>query len=296
MLSKERLKELLKLKTKKGRNKQGKFLIEGLRLCEEAADSLCPIQSVLFTRSFEQKTREKQLLKRLEKLNAELIPVKIQILSKLSDTVTAQGIICVAKIKSRPVEDLWEKDIKVIVALDGIRDPGNVGTLIRTADAFEVGAVLLSDDTVELYNPKVVRSSMGSIFHLAVFNEVDLEKTIPQLKKRKFKIFGTDIKEGKSLDKMVSLSFDFAQDSELALRQAQGGEQGRTVELSNHTFDTSGKICLLIGNEAEGLNRKLLELSDQIIHIPTYGKAESFNVAVAGGILLYEVAKKRMRG
>ncbi|MCK4404130.1 MAG: RNA methyltransferase [candidate division Zixibacteria bacterium] len=261
MLSKEKLKRLSRLKTKKGRNKQGKFLIEGLRLCEEAAESLWPIESVLFTSSFAQKTNGKELLKKMQKLNADLIPVKSQVLAKLSDTVTAQGIMCVAKTKRLAVGDLWEKEIKLIVALDGIRDPGNVGTLIRTADAFRVGAVLLSDDTVELYNPKVVRSAMGSIFHLPILDEVDLVKIILQLKKRKFRIFATHTKEGVSLDKL----------------------------------DPSGRICLLIGNEAEGLNRKLLEVSDEIIHIPTYGKAESLNVAVAGGILLYEITRKRMR-
>ena len=262
MLSKEKLKRLTKLKTKKGRTTQGKFLIEGLRLSEEAAESLWPIESVLFTRSFEGRTRGKKLLKKLEKLNAELIPVKNQVLSKLSDTVTVQGIMCVVETKRPPVENLWRQHIKVIVALEGISDPGNVGTLIRTADSFEADAVLLSDDTVELYNPKVVRSSMGSIFHLPVFDEVDLEKTIPELKKRKFKIFGTHVKQGKGVDEL----------------------------------EPSGKICLLIGSEAEGLNKKLLQLCDEIIHIPTYGKAESLNVAVAGGILLYEVTKKRMRG
>ena len=262
MLSKEKLKELSRLKTKKGRNEKGKFLIEGLRLCETAADSLWPIESVLFTKSFEQKSRGKKLLKKLLKLNADLIPLKSQALAKLSDTVTAQGIICVAKIKKYPVKDLGEKSLKVIVALDGIRDPGNVGTLRRTADAFGVSAVLLSDDTVELYNPKVVRSSMGSIFHLPILDQVDLEKTILQLKKRKFKVFGTDVKKGKSINEV----------------------------------DTSGKICLLIGSEAEGLNRKLLKLSDEIIHIPTFGKAESLNAAVAGGVLMYEVGKRRMLG
>ncbi len=261
MLSKEKLKELLRLTTKKGRKKQGKFFIEGLRLCEEAAESLWSIQSVLFTISFERKTKGRELLKKMQKLNADLIPVKSQILAKLSDTVTAQGIICVAKAKRVPVKDLWRKNIKVIVALDGISDPGNVGTLIRTADAFGTDAVLLSDNTVELYNPKVVRSSMGSIFHLMIFEETDLKETILKLKKQKFKIFGTHVKEGKSLDKINPL----------------------------------GKICLLIGNEAEGLNRKLIKLADEIIHIPTYGKAESFNVAVAGGILLYEVTKKRIQ-
>lgn len=187
--------------------------------------------------------------------------MKSQVLGKLSDTVTAQGIVCVAKTKSLTPKDLWEWNLKVIVALDGIRDPGNVGTLIRTADALGIDAVILSGETMELYNPKVVRSSMGSVFHLPVFDEVDLEKAIPQLKKRKFKILGTDVKEGTSVEKLNS----------------------------------SGRICLLIGGEAEGLDRRLLKLCDRTIHIPTSGPAESLNVAVAGGILLYEVMKKRRR-
>jgi TrmH family RNA methyltransferase len=262
MLSKEKLKELSKLKTKKGRSKEGKFLIEGLRLCEEATESGWPIESVLFTSSFEQKTRGIKLLKRLGKVNADLIPVKSKTLAKLSGTVTAQGIICVAKTKSLPVKNLWEKKLKVILALDGISDPGNVGTLIRTADAFGIDGVILSQDTVELYNPKVVRSTMGSIFHLPVFDEVDLERTVLQLKKARFKILGTHAKEGKGLDRLTP----------------------------------PGKICLLIGNEAHGLDRKLLRLCDEIVHIPACGLAESLNVAVAGGILLYEVRRKRAGG
>lgn len=260
MLSKEKLKELFKLKSKKGRTQEGKFLIEGLRLCEEAADSFWSIESVLYTQSFEEKIRGKKLLQKLKKLNFRMIQVKNHDLQKLSDTETAQGIMCVVKTMNRPIEDLWKKNFELMVALDGIRDPGNVGALIRTADALGADGVILSDDTVELYNPKVVRSTMGSIFHLPIFDEIDLEKTIPELKKRKFKILGTDVKGGKSL----------------------------------YNLDYSGKICLLMGNEVEGLNKNLIELSDEIIHIPIYGKAESLNVAVAGGILLYEINRKRM--
>jgi TrmH family RNA methyltransferase len=262
MLSKRRITELSRLRTKKGRTQQGRFLIEGLRLCEEAADSSWPIESALFTASFEQKPRGRWLLKKLQKRNAELVSVKSPVLEGLSDAVTAQGIICVAKTKSLPLRDLWEEKLKVVVALDGIGDPGNAGTLIRTADAFGIGGVILSGDTVELYNPKVVRSTMGSIFHLPVFDDVDLRKAIPQLKKRRFKIFGTDVRSG------------------------------RTVERVNR----SGKICLLIGSEAEGLGKELLQLCDDVIRIATHGKAESLNVAVAGGILLYELTKQRMSG
>lgn len=261
MLSKEKLKELSRLKTKKGRKDQERFLIEGLRLCEEAVEFRWPIQSVLFTNYFALKDRGKSLLKKLQKLNVNLIPVKNQTIAKLSDTITSQGIVCVLKKRGLSLEDLWEGNVRVILALDGIRDPGNVGTLVRTADAFGVNAVLLSKDTVELYNPKVIRSSMGSVFHTMILDEIDLKNTILKLKKHKLRIIGTEVKEGISLDK----------------------------------FHPSGKICLLIGNEAEGLSKTSLKLCDEIIRIPTYGKAESLNVAVAGGIILYELTKRRMR-
>ncbi len=260
MLSQAKLKELSKLKTKKGRKHQRRFLIEGLRLCEELASSCWPIESVLFTSNFEQKSRGRKLLKKLKRSNVELIPAKAQMLRKLSDTVSAQGVICVARIGQPSLEDL-KGELSVIVALDGIRDPGNAGTLIRTADAFGGDAVLLSNDTVELYNPKVIRSTMGSIFHLKIFDEIDLEKAILQLKKYGFKILGTTVKGGKVLEQL----------------------------------EVPGKICLLVGNETEGLKKKLLKLSDEIVQISTSGKAESLNVAVAGGILLYELARKRLQ-
>ncbi len=264
MISKARLKELGKLRTKKARAGHGRFLIEGLRLCEEAAGSSWSIETVLFTPSFGEKAREKALLKSLQSLNAELVQAKNQELSRLSETVTAQGIICVVKAQERSIEDIWKKDrlrgskSELVLALDGISDPGNVGTLIRTADAFGVTAVLLSTDTVELYNPKVIRSTMGSIFHLSVFDEVDLENVIPQLKERGFRILGTEVNKGTSLDNL----------------------------------QPPRKTCLLIGSEAEGLSGKLLRLSDETVRVPSRGKAESLNAAVAGGILLYEITNK----
>jgi TrmH family RNA methyltransferase len=255
MLSKEKLKELLKLKTKKGRIQQGRFLLEGLRLCEEALNSKWEIESFLLTASFEDKIKGKDFFEKLQESKAQLIMAKPHDLQKLSDTVTPQGIMCVVKIRRNQIENLWRKNHNFILALDGIRDPGNVGTLIRTADAFGADGVLLSNDTVELLNPKVVRSTMGSIFHFPIWDEADLEVILPELKKRNFKILGTDVRKGKKLDKI--------------------------------------DICILIGNEAEGLRENLLALSDELIHIPIYGKAESLNAAVAGGIVLYEITRKR---
>jgi TrmH family RNA methyltransferase len=260
MFSKKIFKELLKLKTPKGRKTQKRFLIEGMRLCEEMANSNWEAESVLFTSSFQNSPSGKKLLQKFERRNVKTIPVKPEEIKKLSDTVTPQGIIAVVKIKKFSLNELWSESSNIILALDAIRDPGNVGTLIRTADAFGTGGVILSSDTVELYNPKVVRSTMGSIFHLPIFDEVDLEKTIPQLKRQNFKIYGTDVREGKDLEEL----------------------------------NCSGKICLLIGNEAEGLNNNLLDLSDEIIRIPIFGKAESLNASVAGGILLYEITKRKI--
>lgn len=262
MFSKKIFKELLRLKTQKGRKTQGRFLIEGMRLCEEMANSNWEAESVLLTSSFQNSSSGKKLLQKFERRNVKTIPIKGEVVKKLSDTVTPQGIIAVAKIKEFSLNELWSEGSNIILALHAIRDPGNVGTLIRTADAFGIDGVILSSDSVELYNPKVVRSTMGSIFHLPIFDEVDLEKIIPQLKKSNFKIYGTDAKEGKDLDKL-----DYSGPAE--------------------------KICLLIGNEAEGLNKSLLDLSDEIIRVPIFGRAESLNASVAGGILLYEITKRK---
>lgn len=257
MLSKEKLKEFAKLKTKKGRKTQGRFLVEGLHLCEEAINSNWEIESVLFTNLFQNSPAGKKLLQKFKKSNVKTIPVKSEVVKKLSDTVTPQGIICVVKIRKFSLGELWSGRSNIILTLDAIRDPGNVGTLIRTADAFGIGGVILSSDTVELYNPKVVRSTMGSIFHLPILDDVDLEKTLPKLKNKNFKICGTDVKNGKDFERL----------------------------------NYSGKICLLIGSEARGLNKKLFGLSDEIIRIPTHGKAESLNASVAGGILLCEITR-----
>jgi TrmH family RNA methyltransferase len=261
MLSKEKLKELTKLKTKKGRKTQKRFLVEGLRLCEEAANSDWETEFVLFTRSFQDSTAGRNLLRKFERRKTKSIPVKGEALKKISDTVTPQGIICVVKIKKFSWEQVWSKSSSTLLALDGIRDPGNVGTLIRTADAFGIDGVILSTNTVELYNPKVVRSTMGSIFHLPVLDQVDLETAIPRLKGKQFRICGTDSKKGQDLDQLCY----------------------------------SEKMCLLVGSEAEGLSKALSRLSDAIIRIPTSGKAESLNASVAGGILLYEVTKGKHR-
>jgi TrmH family RNA methyltransferase len=265
MLSKNRLKELLKLKTKKGRKEKKRFLVEGKRFLKEALESNWMAELVLFSEIFERTSDEKSFLNEIKKKGIEIIPVKNQIIKSLSDTVTPQGIIGVVQKKEFISQEAFAlkktltKEISFILALDSVHDPGNLGTLIRTADAAGVELVLLSEDTAELYNPKVLRSTMGSIFHLPIVEDVNLKNSTPFLKKDGFKIFASEVKAGKLYDQL----------------------------------DYSGKVCLIIGSEAEGIDEKIKELSDEIVRIPIYGKAESLNASVAGGIILFEMARKR---
>lgn len=265
MLSKNRLKELLKLKTKKGRKEKKRFLVEGKRFLKEALESNWMAELVLFSEIFERTSDEKSFLNEIKKKGIEIIPAKNQIIKSLSDTVTPQGIIGVVQKKEFISQEAFAlkktltKEISFILALDSVHDPGNLGTLIRTADAAGVELVLLSEDTAELYNPKVLRSTMGSIFHLPIVEDVNLKNSIPFLKKDGFKIFASEVKAGKLYDQL----------------------------------DYSGKVCLIIGSEAEGIDKKLVEISDELVKIPMYGKAESLNASVAGGIILFEMARKR---
>jgi len=156
-------------------------------------------------------------------------------------------------------KEVLAKSPNTILALDNIKDPGNLGTMLRTADATGVPAVLLSQGSVELYNSKVVRTTMGSLFHLNPVNNLNFSQVIPELKNLGYRIVATSPQSGKRIDQI----------------------------------DFSDKICLLIGNEAFGLSEDILKLSDLKITLPIFGKAESLNAAVACGIILYQIALQK---
>lgn len=258
-LSKEKAKKIAQLRTKKGRKSQKRFLIEGVRLCEEAVKSAWEIQSLLYTGDAQENPRVKTILRNAEKREIELFQMKIDVLNRLSDTVTSQGIVGIAKMSDFTPDQLLQKRPEFILALDSIKDPGNMGTLIRTADAFGVDGVILSKDCVDLFNPKVVRSTMGSIFHLPILREIDLRNFLSDLKKKNFKIVLTELEKGETLNGL----------------------------------DRMQKICLVVGSEPEGVSQNLIRIADHLVKIPIQGKAESLNVAVACGILLHEMTKKR---
>ena len=258
-LSKENLKQIHKLKTEKEREKEGKFLIEGLHLCQEALTSDWELELVLHSGEFSESSAGQRLVEEFSKRGIEAFGIKKKELEKLADTETPQGIMAVVKKKKFTLSRDFLKDSSLLLGLDNIRDPGNLGTMIRTADAVGADAVLLSKGCVELYNPKVVRSTMGSIFHLPVIENLDLPEVIPDLKKDGFRITVSEVHEGKDY-----------------------------TEVSYPE-----KSCLIIGSEASGISQQILNLADVRIKIPILGKAESLNASVAAGILLYEMVRNK---
>lgn len=276
-ISQSRLKSYSKLTQKKYRQSDRKFLIEGVHLVEEALKSEWEVEAIVIN---EERATNREL--RVENsairgINSELRagsdeqgPVSMkQILDgceapiysinntefkKLSETVTPQRIAAVVKMKKYSKKVFLKKLPKqaIIVALDDIADPGNVGTIIRTCDWFGVDGVLMSKNSVELYNPKVLRSTMGSIFHLPIITEIDLGDIVRDVRSLGFEIITTVLENGKPLEK----------------------------------YSFPERSMIIIGNEARGVSRFIQEYADKSVTITKYGEAESLNAAISCGIIL----------
>ena len=235
----EHIKELERLKEKKYRDQTGLFLVETSHLAIEAYRA--------------------GLLKELLVEQNEIFPIDVsityvskEILKKLSSTKTPPKVIAVVK-KKEEREEIGEK----VLILDRIQDPGNLGTIIRSAVAFNIDTIICSPDTVDFYNSKVVRASQGMMFHLPVL-VLDTEKTIQELKKKDYKIIGTKV---------------------------TNGEDVRNAAIYSH-------FALVIGNEGQGISEIIEKLCDQFLYIKMNGNCESLNASVAASILLYEISNK----
>ncbi|ADL08153.1 TrmH family RNA methyltransferase [Thermosediminibacter oceani] len=236
------------------RKRHGLFLVEGLRATEEALNSDYLVEFLVVSDDFLERHREK--IKEYENIKVYEVPRKVY--DTLSDTEAPQGIMAVVRMKNHELTSIYEDNF-LIVALDGIKDPGNIGTIIRTADAAGASGILAGKGCVDIYNPKVVRSTMGSIFHLPVIEGVDLPVVLHELSQKRAKIVVTHLGAEKSY-------FD---------------------------ADLTGPVVLVFGSEAEGVSPEILKISTEVVKIPMPGKAESLNVAVAGGIVLFEAVRQR---
>ncbi|MGN7471323.1 23S rRNA (guanosine(2251)-2'-O)-methyltransferase RlmB [Brevibacillus sp. SAFN-007a] len=258
------VKRLYQLLEKKGREEQGRYLVEGAHLVEEALKSGAEVTTILYD-------QERSLDPACQRALAndpqatQVIAASAAVLAKLSETKSPQGIVAEVK-KTASDWDEWisrlaEKDKALLLFLDEIQDPGNLGTILRTAEAAGADGVVLGKGSVDIYNGKVVRATMGAMFRLPVFSR-ELVATAGEWKRRGGRVLVSSLAQD-------SVSYDQA--------------------------DYSGKIALVIGNEGRGVSKEMLACADQFVHIPLYGKAESLNAAVAAGIFVYEAQRSRRR-
>ena len=238
------------------RREEGFFAVEGLRLCEDALRSSVFIAFACFSEDFAQKNPG--FVEKTKGFEIECFLIKNSIFCAISDTKTPQGVLFVIKRLDKTPDFDKIKDNGKILALEGIQDPVNLGTVLRTAEAFGAEAVVLSENCCDVYSPKVTRGSMGAIFRLSIIIVPDLPDFIG-----KFNVFGQ--------------SFAAVLDS---------GSK------SLPDCDLSGPALAVIGNEGSGLTEKTIAACSEKLYIPMRGEAESLNAAVAASIILWEMVKK----
>jgi TrmH family RNA methyltransferase len=253
MVTKRHLKLLKDLGIKKSREEQGRFLIEGLRMIEEAAESDFELQEVLFTESFAGSDPGRSVLEKLRRKGPVLTVITGRDIKAISDTVTAQGIVAVVSARRFDFEAMVQPGKRsLLVGFDAVADPGNLGSMIRTCDWFGVNGMVIGQDSVELYNPKVLRSTMGGIFHLPIVENVNLPTVIGRLKSSGYTVYVAD---------------------------ASGEVYAEDVRYADRAF-------IILGNEARGAAPSLKHSADVRVAIRRYGLSESLNVGVACGVLL----------
>ena len=246
-------KNLKKLKEKKYRNKEKKYIIEGFRLIEEAFKASLPVLSIIINSNAKEKLES--YLGKFINSEVKIYEISDNLFKELSSTENSQGIIAVISMNNN-TEDI-NSDFYLLC--DKIQDPGNLGTIIRTAHAAGAGGVILTKGTVDVYNDKAIRSTMGSIFYMPIIYDNDLS-FVNKLKNDGFKLVATSLEE----------SMNFFEE------------------------DLTGKIILTVGNEGNGVTEEIFNLADKKVKIPMPGGAESLNVSVASSIILFERVRQSL--
>ncbi len=252
----EIIKNVKKLKDKKYRDDKKQFIIEGIKLIEEAIEENIKIKMIIVCEEcMREQCIEQKLLYQIAKYNCIYVTEKVFL--GLTDVKTPQGMLAVIEMQN--TEDKINYNEDIIFVLDGIQDPGNLGTIIRTIDSVGLTQIIVSKDTVDAYNPKVVRSTMGAIFRVKVIETQDIIRTIKNITKREYKIIAT------------------------------------TLDTENSIYDIDfNKKIIVIGNEAKGVTKGILSIAHQKAKIPMLGKTESLNAAVATGVIAYEYVRRKV--
>lgn len=253
----EIIKNVRKLKEKKYRDLNNEYIVEGVKMIREAILEEAKIKLIVVCEeNVNSGAIDKKLLYEIAKF--ECIYVSKKVFDLISDVQTPQGMLAV--IEKENSEDKIDFTEDVIVVLDGIQDPGNLGTILRTIDSVGLNQVIVSKETADAYNPKVVRSTMGAIFRVNIIESDNLLDTLKNIKKHKYKIMAT------------------------------------SLETENSIYDVEyTKKVLVIGNEANGVSKEILDYADEKIKIPMLGKTESLNASVATAVILYEYVRNKIR-
>ena len=254
------------ISSKKERMETGTFVIEGTKVFLEAP--IEEIKEVYVSENFDERLYGGDeyklsgvmldIFNKLKKTRYEVVTDTI--FKKMSDTVTPQGILCVMQIRSEKLADIiskYENKPLKVIALEGLQDPGNMGTILRTAEAAGIDLILAGPNTVDVYSSKVVRSTMGSIFRVPIIYSDDLYRDIDVLKQKNVKVYAAHLK---------------------------GNLSYRDVEYSD-------RAMILIGNEGNGLTDTATDMADTLVKIPMKGQVESLNASVAAAILMFELER-----
>lgn len=239
----------------KERRKDKVFVVEGAKMFEEAPESW--VKKVYVTEAFLQKYASGEISQKLQKLAYET--VSEEVFAKMSDTKTPQGILCVVSIPEYRLEDVLKDTNGVYILLEDIQDPGNLGTMIRTGEGAGIAGVIMTKETVDIFNPKTIRATMGSVYRVPFIYVDSLSDVIAILQQKGISVYAAHLKGEQYYD-----AFDYT----------KGG-------------------AFLIGNEGNGLREETANLADTYVKIPMAGKVESLNAAIATSLFMYEASRQR---
>lgn len=253
-----KIKEIKALHLKKNRDSEGLYFVEGIRFVNDALDNDQAIIKAVISEKLESVKGGKELIERITAVCSDCSIVTDKLFKEISDTQTPQGIVAVLEKSRYNIKNIIEEGSSVVI-LDSLQDPGNVGTIVRTADAAGISAVIMTKGSVDLYSPKVLRSTMGSVFHMPVFQGIDINEAIGMLKESGYKIIASHL-------------------------------DGR-----NNYFDEdlTDRCAIIVGNEANGISKETAGMADRLVKIPMPGRAESLNASIAASIMIYEIVRQK---
>ena len=252
----EIVKNIRKLKEKKYRDLENAYIVEGIKLVKEAIAEKAKIKQIVMCENFaDNSDLDKDTLYEIAKHN--LIYVTEKVFNLITDVKTPQGIIAVIEKNNANTQIDYSQDI--IIALDDLQDPGNLGTILRTVDSANLNQIILSKNSADPYNPKVVRSTMGGIFRVNIIETENLQETLKNMQKNNFKIMVTSLNTQNSI----------------------------------YDVDYTKKV-IVIGNEANGVSKEIQDMADEKVKIPMLGKTESLNASIATGIMIYEYVRRKV--